>query len=335
MARKIKGRIKDSKTGNGILGLNVQGWDDDWPDNDDFMGQSLTNSNGDYLIDYTKSGDSQHWDPSLGHGDTRWRPDIYIRILIRTHRNRWVKLWKSSVFNNHPLRDDLTINKTLTIEAAISKNTTFNPLVHGFKFPNKFRGTFDILGIPISSNSMGLCGGMCGGVLNRYKNNIPIPPDTTPPNDGTSLFNELMTRQIISLNGIIDDIIVWQNSPDESHAQTLHSVGYRTREQWLKLKTEIDNGRPTPIIIITQEGATSNYFDNHQVLVMGYKFEPTTKDVWIDVYDPNHPNQTPQIYMNVGLPNCKLDTTYTHSISGGRVRGFFINPNKTSMSANR
>ena len=342
MARKIKGKIKNSKTGGGIPGLKVQGWDDDWPDDDDFMGESITNSNGNYLIDYTKPGGSgsgqQHWDPSLGHGDTRWRPDIYIRILIKTHRNKWVKLWKSSVHSNQKLADDLTINQTLTIEDTIEKKTTFQPQIHGFKFHNSFHGSL-ILGIPIGNFTMGFCGGMVGGALHRFnKHPQELPPnDTTPPIEGTNLYSELYRRLVISLTTptpIIDNIIEWQNSPDVSHAQTLHSVGYRTRSHWYKLKDEIDRGKPTPIVVITKEGAFSDYFDNHQVLAIGYKFNPTTKDVWIDVYDPNHPNQTPQIYMNVGLPNCKLDTTYTHSISGGRVRGFFINPNAASMSAN-
>ena len=341
MARKIKGKIKNSKTGKGIPGLKVQGWDDDWPDDDDFMGQSYTNSKGNYLIDYTKPGGSgsgqQHWDPSLGHGDTKWRPDIYIRILIKTHRNKWVKLWKSSVHSNQKLKKDLTINKTLTIRNTIKKRTKFQPKVHGFKFHNSFQGTLDILGIPLATFTMGFCGGMCGGVLHRFKKGELPPDDTTPPIEGTKLYKELYDRLIISLtkpSNIIDNIIAWQNSPDQSHSQTLHSVGYRTRRHWYKLKDEIDRGKPTPIVVITKEGAFSDYFDNHQVLAIGYKFNPTTKDVWIDVYDPNHPNETPQIYMNVGLPKYNLDTTYTHSISGGRVRGFFINPNAASMSAN-
>ena len=41
MARKIFGRISN-QSGAGVGGLRVQAWDDDWPDDNDFMGEAIT-----------------------------------------------------------------------------------------------------------------------------------------------------------------------------------------------------------------------------------------------------------------------------------------------------
>jgi hypothetical protein len=329
MAHLIKGTIKNSKTNAGISGLKIQAYDDDdWSPNDDYMGQSYTDLNGKYKIDYK----NKKWDTDIYVSES-WRPDIYIKILIKNYRNKWVKMWKSDVKSDHKMSIDLFINKTLTIENEKIKNTDFNPQVHGFKFHNQFSGSVSLFGISLGEFKMGFCGGMCGGALNRFKNNIEIPNNTEPPVEGSDLFGELYSRQLISLNGIIDNIVYWQNLPDESHTYLPHSVGYRTRDEWWKLKEEIDAGKPTPIVVITKEGVTADYFENHQVLAIGYKFNPNTKDVWIYVYDPNHPNSTQIIYMSYGLPKCKLDATYSSSIPGNRIRGFFINPNRNLMSS--
>ena len=168
---------------------------------------------------------------------------------------------------------------------------------------------------------------MCEAALSRFKRNKPIPIDKSTPKQGTVIYNELRDQQIASLlkpNNIIDDIYDWQSAPDESQWYRKHSVGSRTKQEWWKLKNRLDSGKPTTLVLIQVEGYFANPTLNHQVIAMGYEYDPTSRDLTIDVYDPNKPDTTQQLTMNIGLPNNRL---YARNSSGKRLRGFFCNPN--------
>jgi hypothetical protein len=133
-----------------------------------------------------------------------------------------------------------------------------------------------------------------------------------------------MRRQIASLSlDIVTQIYDWQSAPDEGHWNRKHSVGYRTKGEWWKLKASLDAGRPTNLVLIRVEGYLSNPTDNHQVLAIGYTYDPTTKHLEIYDYDPNDPQKTNTLSMNLGLPNSRLDA---RDSIGSRLRGFFVNP---------
>jgi len=116
--RTVKGIITD-KNGNPAANVRVKAFDDDaWPNPDDLMGQTMTDSAGYYEIHY----EGKHWD-TAAHWWTIWRPDIFIRVSARVEgwcdggqweaSQNWVHLKDSGVNENHRLRDDLTINLTL------------------------------------------------------------------------------------------------------------------------------------------------------------------------------------------------------------------------------
>lgn len=326
MSKKVYGKIKDSNTGQGVKGLRVEAWDDDMISGDDFMGADMTNDNGNYSISYHGG----HWDPSLSHGHTVWRPDIYIRVEGKNAAGKWVKLAKSGVHSDHRLRNDLRINLSVDFENPITKNTAFDPQKHGFHFVNSFTVAADLLGVDLGSWKMGFCGGMCAAALNRFNKNIPIPPDTNTPAQGTALYNELRDRQIDTLlhpNNILDDIYVWQSAPDEGSFFAPHSIRWRTKNQWPELQNNLEANKPTILLLIRQSGYLANPTKNHQVLAIGYKYHPTFKDLWIYVYDPNKPDTTQTLYMN--LKGKRLNAKDS---TGKRLRGFFCNPNSESAS---
>ena len=327
MARRIFGKITDQH-GEPVEGLLVKAWDDDWPDGDDLMGEELTDAKGDYQISYAPG----HWD-AAPHAVPTWRPDIFISVHIRNAAGQWVKLRKSRVYENHRLSKNLRINLKVDIEEPERNNTSFKPRRHGFHFHNFFTISPRVFGIDLGTWNMGLCGGMCAGALNRFNNDVDVPVDTTPPEEGTLLYKELLHRQIRSLmdpTNIIDDIYDWQSAPDEGQPYRKHSVGYRTKKQWWKLKARLDEGKPTSLVLIRAEGYLGNLSDNHQVVAIGYRYNPTTKDLSISVYDPNHPDQTHTLSMNLGLPRSRLSA---RDSTGNRLRGFLVNPNGDAASS--
>ena len=323
MSRKIYGTIIDKNIGKGVKGLRVEAWDDDYPDGDDFMGAATTDASGHYRIPYSEG----HWDSSVSHRVTIWRPDIYIRVFTRNAAGQWVELGKSGVHSNHRLGDDLQIDLDVEVQEPIARKTTFKQDEHGFHFINFFTVRPDILGVDLGSWNMGLCGGMCAAALNHFKENKPTPPDSSPPVQGTTLYNELLNRQIrtlLSPNNIVDEIYDWQSAPDEGHWYRKHSIGWRTKREWWELKNNLDDNKPTILVLILVEGYFANLTYNHQVLATGYDYHPSTRDLKIQVYDPNHPDTTHTLSMNIGLPNNQLKA---RDSSGKRIRGFFINPN--------
>ncbi len=318
MARKVYGRITDQNDA-GVQGLRVQAWDDDWPDDNDLMGEAITSANGDYVINY----EGGHWDPAP-HNITTWRPDIFIAVQVKEATGNWAHLAKSGVHTNHKLADDLRIDLAVSIRPVEKKMTPFAPATHGFKFVNNFTLQPSVFGLDLGSWDLGLCGGMSAGALHRFNAGQPIPNDANPPAQGTPLFDELLDRQKRSLPAsVIQRIYDWQSAPDESHWNRKHSVGYLTKQEWPGLKAELDANRSTQLVLIRVEGYLANISKNHQVLAIGYEWNPTTKDLTIYDCDPNDPGNTNRLTMNLGLSNSRL---VAQDSTGKRLRGFFVNP---------
>ena len=317
MARTIYGKVAD-QNGAPLQGLRVQAWDDDWPDGNDFMGEAITDGNGNYSISY----EGGHWDPAP-HQITTWRPDIFIAVQDSTTSGEWAHLAKSQTYENHKMADDLRIDIQVTYNPVEKKMTSFVPAQHGFKFRNNFTLQPRIFGLDLGSWDMGLCGGMSAGSIHQYSAGQPIPNDTVPPKQGTPLFNELLDRQKRSLPpSIIEAIYDWQSAPDEGHWNRKHSVGSRTKIQWPRLKSALDAGHPTQLVLIRVEGYLANISKNHQVVAIGYEWNATTKDLTIYDYDPNDPGSINTLNMNFGIPNSRIDAKDS---TGKRLRGFFVN----------
>lgn len=327
MTRKISGTITDSSAGGApVEGLRVQAWDDDWPDGDDFMGEATTGASGQYRISYADA----IWDDSLLDVVSR-RPDIYISVDIRNGDGEWIRLAKSGVFRNHDLTEDLEIDLGVNLGSKLVKHTAFDPAVHGFKFRNLFTLEPDVLGIDLGSWQMGFCGGMCAGALHRFRNGIPIPDDDQPPADGTPLFEELFRRQMKSTPlDSLPQLYDWQSAPEAGVLWRKPGIGQRTKKEWPKLKSALDRDQPTIISLIRANGYFDNPTKNHQVLAVGYEYDPAAKDLVIFTYDPNRPGRTSRLAMSLGLPEGRLHLKDT---SRSRTRGFLVNAAGEGASA--
>ncbi|MFC1996744.1 hypothetical protein ACFLXI_03940 [Chloroflexota bacterium] len=320
MKNKLFGQITDiANAGIPVQGLKIEAWDDDWPDSDDYMGRAITNQNGQYKIYFT----DRDWDSDLLGLVSRF-PDIYITVDIKNADGKWVRLGKSGVFKDQPLNKDLQIDLGVKIEKEITKHIPFDPKKHGFKFVNSFLISPNILNVNLGSWNMGFCGGMSAASRHHFLNDSEIPQDKTTPKDGTPLFKKLLKRQITSTPPeLIAQMYDWQSAPNVADWWRKPSIGQRTKSEWPKLKNELDNDRPTVIVLIRSYGYFDDPTQNHQVLAYGYEYNPSTKDLLIYVYDPNKPGQENRLSMSLGLPEGKL---FFRDSTKRRTRGFFVNP---------
>ena len=321
MSNKIYGIVRDSASGGApVKGLRIRAWDEDWPDGDDFMGEDTSNKDGSFEIRY-RAG---HWDPVTGGGRPTWRPDIYLTVDVKNAKGQWVHICKSRVHKDYNLNLDLRIDLEVRLDASVSKRTNFIPEEHGFHFDNIFIVEPEFLGVDVGTYRMGFCGGMCSGALHRYRKGIPIPTDSIAPEDGTTLHEELGKRQIKAMSPeMLPKMFDWQSSPDVAAPMRKTSIAKRTVDEWPKLQRALDNGQPAILVLIRARGYFGNPTNNHQVLAIGYDFNPATKDLTVYTYDPNQHDKTNTLKLNIGLPSGGLQLKDSRST---RTRGFFVNP---------
>lgn len=190
----------------------------------------------------------------------------------------------------------------LTLKASKKKRISFDVKKFAFKFNNAFK-IKDINDAFPGDVSMGLCGGMSAGALHRFKYDCCSPPDpnqTKTPHKG-KLFDELFERQLITLSdGQLARIWDWQRSPDLPHTHTPTSLRKRQKGQWKVLKSAIDHGEPVILCLIREEGYLASIWKNHQVVAIGYEYDPTIKDLKVEIYDPNDNNQSNFLYLCLG-----------------------------------
>ena len=60
---------------------------------------------------------------------------------------------------------------------------------------------------------------------------------------------------------------------------------------------------------------------NHQVLATAYDYNPSTKDLSVKLYDPNHPGQVPTLSMNLSSPWLGLKLSQS---TKEPLRAFFV-----------
>jgi len=318
MTNKIFGTVKDQHTNAPIKGLRIQVWDQDWGDGDDFMGQTFTRVDGRYEVRYTPG----QWDDGFKLFKSG-NPDIYIAVENKNQGGKWVRIAESRVYKNQDMRQDLQIDLEVDFGPPVSRHTNFLPEDHGFDFVNNFKVEPDIIGIDLGSWEMGFCGGMCAGALVRFRQEVKIPADQHSPADGTPLHEELMKRQVIAMSPkMLPMMYEWQSAPDVPAPMRKTSISERTRDEWPKLKDALDNTGPTILVLIRSSGYFGNPTQNHQVLAIGYEYNPATRDLVISTYDPNVPNKTSTLSLNIGLPDGKL---YLKDSATKKTRGFFVN----------
>lgn len=206
-----------------------------------------------------------------------------------------------------------------------ARTTIFDPRRHGWPFGNlyPFRVGIGGLRLPPAIN-LGLCGGMVFSALDRFYDREPMPAAGPAPVQGEPLYAALFRRQMQTLSGgVTFKTYRWQIRSDEELARL-------TTEEWATVRRSIDAGHPVVICLIRVAGMLGKVSENHQVVVHGYRVDPSSGRVTLDVYDPNHPAN--RGHVTIGFtPGGLLDgKQYLHGRESTspreRMRGFFVIP---------
>jgi len=213
-------------------------------------------------------------------------------------------------------------------------DTGFRAARHGYRFANRFawpvrrrsglralRAGLRLFGL--QSAALGLCGGMCYAALDDYcagrtPSDAPAPP---PPN--TPLYRHLLRRQIDSLAGLRVPLRVlaamWRG---DGRLQAM------AIDEFARLSILLEQGTPTPLVLIRAR-RVSDPTANHQVLAVGYRWEPATLRATIALYDPNHPLEEPELTFTVA-PGGRI--AGLAQSTGEPLRGFFVAPYRSGPS---
>jgi hypothetical protein len=195
--------------------------------------------------------------------------------------------------------------------------TTFDPLVNGFKFVNRFPFEFKLplfKSIDLGEIVLGLCGGMCFGALDYYYAERSVPKHNRVKQLSEKYIGYLWDRQLDSLGlVVIPKVIEWMLRSDID-------VGKRTaRYEVAKLRKRLDQDQPCVLCLVRIKKGDPT--QNHQVLATGYDFDPTSKLMTIYLYEPNHPGKAPTIQLNLSQPSQGIQASQS---TGEPLRGFFV-----------
>lgn len=198
--------------------------------------------------------------------------------------------------------------------------TTFEPSRHGFHFVNRFdvADLFDLKFFDELTKNRpiiyGLCGGMCFAALDYFYQNKPVPEVTQPPEDETRLYKYLRDRQIHSLSlDTLKNVFTWTLQDD------LDVAKWTANKEVPQLRASLDQGKPAVLALIRVEKSMPT--SNHQVLAIAYDLHEDTNILEIVLYDPNHPDKTPRIFVDLTNPQEGIKPRQS---TGEPLRGFFV-----------
>lgn len=191
--------------------------------------------------------------------------------------------------------------------------TNFNPLSHGYSFPNRFefKGISRIKKLIKSNFIYGMCGGMVFTALDYYFDQYKLPEYKAVEELPLSYTKYLWKRQTqsVSISVLLKIIHFASLSVSKSMQKTID-------DELPKIIDRLNDGLPAPIVII-RSSLLQNPTHNHQVLVTGYINNGSTLD--LELYDPNHPKLEPRLMVR---KNPEYSITQS---TGEPVRGLFLN----------
>jgi hypothetical protein len=176
--------------------------------------------------------------------------------------------------------------------------------------------------VALGDAANGLCGGMVYAVRDLYEAHRTPPSDTAPPGDGTSFFTYLTDRLIQSFDLPEGPLryYQWMSLPDEDTWVSRGVWSMTTREEWPKVRDQLDRGKLCPLgLIRTRSQAPADLGKNHQALAYGYDVGDPPGVVRIFLYDPNHPDEDVTLSFDPSL----AAGAFTYS-TGELTRGFFL-----------
>jgi len=177
--------------------------------------------------------------------------------------------------------------------------------------------------VPIGDASNGLCGGMVFTTRDYFEARKTPPPDNTAPSSGP-LFDYLVKRLFDSFNLPLGPTkyMFLMNPTLPDHETWASKIGMAPhgrawvmiKEEWPKIKSDIDNGRLSPLGLIEIKSLDPFQMGhNHQVLVYGYDLNGN--DLVMHIYDPNAPNDDNiTMSLNIGNPDHTTSVNYRDTV---------------------
>jgi hypothetical protein len=152
--------------------------------------------------------------------------------------------------------------------------------------------------LSLGNAANGLCGGMAFTARDYFEAGRQPPSDTSPPAEGSPLFEYLVGRLLASFNlplGVLRFIELMNPLvPDtDTPASRLLPISSRAQvmmgREWPLVKQELDAGHPSALGLIKVKSAdVNNVGQNHQVLAYGYDLDD--RQLVLHIYDPNYPD---------------------------------------------
>ena len=209
--------------------------------------------------------------------------------------------------------------------------TEFKPELHGFHFGNYFINRLVRLPRGKAVTSAGRCGGMSYAALDCFYARRPVPlnrseefaPAYVPP-DGTRLADYIWKRQIDSLLRATSlKFLTWSFIPNQPTALFAGVTRWTKEREFPKLRASIDRGQPAVLVLIKASGL-AGMMTNHQVVAIGYDYEPAEEDIRIYLYDSNHPDTEVALRSSRDMPHFRMST-------GEEWRGFHVHAYKPKL----
>ncbi len=191
--------------------------------------------------------------------------------------------------------------------------TSFDPVQHGFAFPNWFERAFGPGGR--WRLAYGLCGGMCFAALDYWRAGVPIPGGREAPQRG-ALWAYLVRRQIDSLSlpwGAVR-ILWWVLGRDE------RLMTWSLGRELERLRANLRRGEPTVLILVRKARLTS-LTENHQVVATALEEDEQAQVATIRLYDPNFPGEEKAIEIHRGASS---PGEALREATGEPLRGFYV-----------
>ncbi len=211
----------------------------------------------------------------------------------------------------------------------------FLPSTRGLHFANYYPHEPEIviklplgpsLGLGDAAN--GLCGGMVFVARDYFEAKRSVPPDTQPPAGGSPLYRFIVRRLLDSFNlplGLMRYVELMEPAfPDVGMGFGLPGrAGVMLRNEWPRIKDDIDSGHPVPLGLIKIKSAIPHDLcKNHQVLAYGYDLDGT--NLTLRIYDPNYPDcDDVRLQLSIASAQVPVPLTYTPTES---VYCFFRTP---------
>jgi hypothetical protein len=183
--------------------------------------------------------------------------------------------------------------------------TAFDPMIHGFRFPNRFLNSVARLPNGATIRTSGRCGGMAFASLDIFHDGKQAPTDDwsafprgVPP-DGTPLADYLFRRLMNSfIEASAVRFLAWTLLPDE-RTFIFKGVTAWTADEIPGLRASIDAGRPVALGLVGARHMSEVGKSNHQAVAFGY--EVVRGGIDLAVYDNNTPRATVTLSWRKGV----------------------------------